>query len=66
MEPEKASTKENKNVDEFATKTSKHDSLFWILKFELEIWIVNVTNQMIVFSAFIQSGFRGMRYRFSI
>ena len=44
----------------------KHKSLFWIWKFEFEIWISNVTNQMIVFSAFIQSGYRGTRYHFSI
>ena len=44
----------------------KHKSLFWIWKFEFEIWIWNVTNQMIVFSAFIQSGYRGTRYHFSI
>ena len=50
----------------FATKTGKHKSLFWIWKFEFEIWIWNVTNQMIVFSAFIQSGYRGTRHHFSI
>ena len=33
-----------------ATKAGKHKRLFWI-------W--NATNQMIVFSAFIQSGYRG-------
>ena len=38
--------------------------LFWIWKFE--IWIWNVTNQMIAFSALIQSGYRGMRHHFSI
>ena len=32
----------------------------------LKIWIWNVTNQMIVFSAFIQSGYRGKRHYFSI
>ena len=53
------------------TKSGKHKSLFWIWKFEnlnlkFEIWIWNVTNQMIVFSAFIQSGYRGTHYHFSI
>ena len=37
-----------------------------IWKFEFEIWIWNVTNQMIVFSALIQSGYRGTRHHFSI
>ena len=37
-----------------------------IWKFEFEIWIWNVTNQMIVFSAFIQSGYRGTRHHLSI
>ena len=50
----------------FATKTGKHKSLFWTWKFEFEIWIWNKTNQMIVLSAFIQSGYRGTRHHFSI
>ena len=32
----------------------------------VKIWIWNVTNQMIVFSAFIQSEYRGTRHHFSI
>jgi len=44
----------------------KHKSLFLIWKFEFELWIWNVTNKVIVFSALIQSGYRGMRYHFSI
>ena len=37
-----------------------------IWKFKFEIWIWNVTNQMVAFSAFIQSGYRGTRHHFSI
>ena len=73
--------KENKNADEFqkirfATKPAntkvktqsdmKSWQRFWIWKFEFEIGIWNVTNQMIVFSAFIQSGYRGTRHHLSI
>ena len=36
------------------------------LDLKFEIWIWNVTIQMIVFSAFIQSGYRGTRHHFSI
>ena len=32
---------------------------------KFEIWIWNVTNQMIEFSAFIQSGYGGTRHHFS-
>ena len=47
-------------------QTQKFVLNFNIWKFELKIWIWNVTNQMIVFSAFIQSGYRGTRHNFSI
>ena len=67
MEPEKASTRMKtkktkmlisfKNMFCSKNRQIKHKSLFWIWKFEFEIWIWNVTNQMIVFSAFIQSGY---------
>jgi len=50
----------------FATKTGKHESLFSIWKFEFEIWIWNVASQIIVFSAFIQSGYWGTRHHLSI
>ena len=76
MEPEKASTrmktKKTKMLIRFKTtvcsknRQIEHKSLFWIWKFEFEIWIWNVTNQMIVFSAFTQSGYRGTRDDFSI
>ena len=72
MEPEKASTrmKTKKTRLSISFKNTfcsknwqiKHKSLFWIWKLEFEIWIWNVTNQMIAFSAFIQSGYRGTRY----
>ena len=76
MEPEKASTrmktKKTKMLISFKNtfcsknRQIKHKSLFWIWQFEFEIWIWNVTNQMIVISAFIQSGYRVTRYHFSI
>ena len=54
----------------------RKQTCWWVLKicfatktkvcFEFEIWISNVTNQMIVFSAFIQSGYRGTCHHFSI
>ena len=76
MEPEKASTRMKttktkmlisfKNTFCSKNRQIKHESLFWIWKFEFEIWIWNVTNQMIVFSAFIQSGYSDTRYHFSI
>ena len=76
MEPEKASTrmktKKTKMLISFKNKFCsknrqiKHKSLFWIWKFEFVFWIWNVINQMIVFSAFIQSGYRGTHYHFSI
>ena len=37
-----------------------------IWKFEFEIWIWNVTSQMIIFSAFVQSGYRALCHHFSI
>ena len=76
MEPEKGSTrmktKKTKMLISFQNtfcsknRQIKHKSVFWIWKFEFEIWIWNVTNQMTVFSAFIQSGYRGTRYYLSI
>ena len=36
----------------------------WNFEFEILIW--NVANQLIAFSAFIQSGYRGTRHHFSI
>ena len=77
MEPEKASTrmKTTKSKilmsfkDLFCNKnrqTLKSVLNLKIWKFEFEIWISNLTNQMIVFSAFIQSGYRGTRLHFSI
>ena len=50
----------------FCKKTGKHENLFRIWKFEFEIWIWNVTNQMIEFSVFIQSGYGGTRLHFSV
>ena len=39
-------------------QTQKFVLNFKILKFEFEIWTWDITNQMIVFSAFIQAGYR--------
>ena len=38
----------------------------FVLNLKIWIWIWNVTNQMIVFSAFMQSGYWGTRNHFSI
>ena len=58
MEPEIASTRMKtkkakmlisfKNTFCSKNRQIKHKSLFWIWKFEFEIWIWNVTNEMIV------------------
>ena len=77
MEPEKASTrmktKKTKMLMSFKNtfcnkkrQTQKFVLNLKIWKFEFEIWIWNVTYQMIVFSAFIQSGYRGTRHHFSM
>ena len=70
MEPGKASTrmktKKTKMLISFKNtfcsknrQTQKFVLNLKIWKLKFEIWIWNVTNQVIVFSTFIQSGFRG-------
>ena len=54
--------KESKNVDKFCNKNRQMQKFVLNLK----IWIWDVTNQMTVCSAFIQSGYRGKHHRFSI